>query len=106
MKNIIILVLLAVAQWTSAQQTTTIQLLSPNVVEVYQEQSWPQGTYDYLLNSLAVATNQLSYTVTANGQPVGIASVGVRRRPEQASLYGWNLTVGTSIYLKTTPPVP
>ena len=104
-KLIILLAGLFCLQGQVTAQTTTIQLLSPNVVEVYQAQSWPQGTYDYLLNSLATATNPLSYTVTANGQPIGVASVGVRRRPEQASLYGWNLTVGTSLYLKTATPI-
>ena len=104
-KLIILLAGLLCLQWKVTAQTTSIQLLSPNVVEVYQEQSWPQGTYDYLLNSLAAATNPLSYSMTVNGQPVGIASVGVRRRPASASLYGWNITVGSSLYLTTTAPI-
>jgi hypothetical protein len=89
----------------------TLHILSPNLLELKlintkqpdpaQVTQW--NLVDANFNFLAPSTS--AFTVTANGQPVAVTSVGFKRRPLYAPLAPYDLRIENSLYLQLASPI-
>ncbi|MFO1499726.1 MAG: glycoside hydrolase family 9 protein [Verrucomicrobiota bacterium] len=92
--------------------TTTLQLLSPTVVELSRVTSKAPPParvteWDYVTAAQELRLPPASaFQVSVDGQPVSILDIGFRRRPLYAPLKKRDLRIGNNLYLKLSSPVP
>jgi hypothetical protein len=89
----------------------TLHVLSPNLLELKLINTKQPDPARVTAWDLVDANGQLqtpaasSFEVTADGKPIGVASVGFKRRPIYASLAGYDLRIENSLYLQLASPI-
>ena len=77
-----------------------LKLISTKAPDPAQVAQWN------FVNSFSFAPPALnSFTVTANGQTLGVQAVGFKRRPLYAPLVGYDLRIENSLYLQLARPI-
>jgi len=84
-----------------APNSTSVQLLAPQVLQIDLNSAWTANSVDELTNYLAAITNSSSYQITVAGQPVNCVAVGYQRRPYYAVENYWDMRMRESFYLVT-----
>jgi hypothetical protein len=91
--------------------SNTLHVLSPNIIELVRvngkaSASASVGSWDFVNSSGALNAPAASkFSVTVNGTPVAVQSVGFKRRPLYAPLNVRDLRIGNSLFLTLATPV-
>ncbi|HWA25480.1 MAG TPA: glycoside hydrolase family 9 protein [Lacunisphaera sp.] len=95
-----------------AEAGATLRVLAPDLLEIELIQAKPPGpdggkAWNFATPSAALKIpGPGQFAVTAGGQPVPVAAVGLKRRAVSAPLVGGELRVGTWIYLRLGRDIP
>ena len=90
---------------------STLHILTPNMLElklINTKQPDPARVTQWDLVDNAnqfLAPAPTEFTVTANGQPVGVTAVGFKRRPLYAPYQSYDLRIENGMYLQLASPV-
>lgn len=91
--------------------SNTLHVLSPNIIELVRVNGKPSasasvGSWDFVNSSGGLNAPAASkFSVTVNGTPVAVQSVGFKRRPLYAPLNVRDLRIGNSLFLTLATPI-